>query len=375
MIKERNLIGLGAAFAIAVLAACGGGGGGSLTTPSTGQSQSVPAGYARAQFSISVPSGSGSSSIARRSPKYVAPGTQSITLTLLQTNGTPVNSTPLGPFNLVAGSTGCSAVNVTPLTCTFSINAPIGTDVYIANTFSSPNGVGPLGSGAVALSVVQNATNTASLVLSGPISTVLAFTNNSYNNDTLWNGVGEFDPYAYYYSSDSAARRPAINQPSASPSTGPTAIPSERLYFVASDNAGNIILNPTTYDQPITVTLFLNGGPANVALTDVPPSGLGTPEPVVSTDGGSVQVLSPADVVTLSLIPTVNSPLIYSCCGYYYIYANFPSVAASLASPPANFSAPALYFQAEVVPTPSPTPVQTPTPSPSPTGYIQVIGS
>jgi hypothetical protein len=296
---------------IAVLAACGGGGGGGATTPATTQQQ-VPTGDAPASFSITVPAGSGSSSVSRRSPKYVAPGTQSLTLTLLQTNGTPVTSTPLGPFNLVAGSAGCSAVNVTPLTCTFSIDAPIGTDVYIANTYSGTNAVGPLGSGAVALSVALNSSNSANLVLSGPVASVIAFSGNSQFNSTVWNGVGYYTSYAYCYNpyivcSESAARRPA-GLPSSSPSASPTAPASEQFYFNARDSAGNIILNPTTYNQPIIVTLnYIDGSAANVTLSDVPPTGFGTPEPVVSANGSSVQVLSPADLVTLSFVPTVPS--------------------------------------------------------------------
>jgi hypothetical protein len=357
MIKERYLIGLAV---IAVLAACGGGGGGS--TPSTGSS--VPSGYARALFSLTVPGGSSSSSVRRA--QYVAPGTQSIELTLIQADGVAVSSTPLGPFNLTAGSPGC-ATTVAGLTCSFSISAPIGTDVYLATTYSQINGQSQIGSGAVALSVAQNSANQANLVLSGPIQSIVAFTNNAANNDTLWNGIGQFDPHIYQYSSESAARHPQVVA-----SSGPTAIPSERLYFIASDVAGNVILNPTTYDQPIVLTLFLNGGPANVTLADVPPSGIGSAGST-ATNGGTVDVYSPSDVVTLSIIPTVNSPLVYSCCGYYYLYGNFPYVTATLASPPPNFGSLSYGFQVQVVPTPTPSP--SPSPSPSPTGFITVIGS
>jgi hypothetical protein len=83
-------------------------------------------------------------------------------------------------------------------------------------------------------------------------------------------------------------------------------------------------------------------------------------------------VYSPADVVTVSLIPTIPSVLFYN-----YEYATFAYLTASLASPPPGFSPPPYFaVTAEVVPTPSPTPsptpTPTPTPSPSPTGNLNV---
>jgi hypothetical protein len=273
-------------------------------------------------------------------------------------------------------------VNVTPLTCTFSINAPIGTDVYIANTFSGTNAVGPLGSGAVALSVALNSSNNANLVLSGPIQSISAFSNNTQFSDTLWNGIGGYDAYICNnpyssYCEESSSRRPE-GIPSSAPSSNPTPPTSERVYFIASDASGNVILNPTTYNQPIIVTLnYCCNATQNILLSDVPPSGFGSASST-SASGGTVDVYSPADVVTVSLIPTIASPLIYG-----YEYASFAYLTATLASPPPNFNPPPYFaVTAEVVPTPSPTPLPSsspspppPTPSPSPTGFITVIGS
>jgi len=364
MIKERSLIGLAV---VAVLAACGGGGGGgSSTTPSSPTQLEAPT-----QWSITIPNATGSSSSSRRA-QYVDPNTKSITLTLLQNNGVSVTSAPQGPYNLSAGQPGCVTVT-NGVTCTFSVNAPIGTDVFTATTYSQLNGVSPLGSGAVALSVVQNTTNTASLTLFGPIQSILAVSNNSANSDTLWNGNGAFYPITYtqaqafynqYYSSN--ARRGA--------QAGVTApITSERLYLIASDINGNTILNPTTYNQPITLTLnFLNfqgyGAPNNVTLSDTPPSGLGTASST-STSGGTVQVYSPADVVTLTLNPSVFSPILpfVYVGGGNYLAANFVEVSTSLASPPPNFVPQNFYLTAENEPTPTPTPSPTPSPTPTPT--------
>jgi hypothetical protein len=396
MIKVRNLIALGTVVFVGALAACGGGGGGGSSVPgaSTGTGTgttntggggiTLGANQAVAQFSITVPASSGSGSSSARRAQTIAAGTASITLQLLQNNGNAV-SPPVtqGPFNLTAGAPGCSGASVSPVTCTFQIAAPAGNDVYLATTFNSSGTA--LGSGAVALDVVLNTTNTANLTLTGPVQSVLVVSNNAAFSDSLWNGVGYFYPYTWtQYISDAVARRSAPQVlASSSPTPTPTAPSSERLYVIAEDASGDQILNPTTYNQPIVLTAaftntYYNGyytysGPANVLLTDTPPSGIGSG----TQSGSSVQVYSPGDVTTASLIPTINSP--EYCCGY--IYLNFAFITASLASPPPGFAPYTLNLTAEVVPTPAPTPTPVPTgspvptPSPSPTGFIQVNGS
>jgi hypothetical protein len=378
MIKERNVIALAGLTIIAVLAACGGGGGGgSSSVPGTGggSSQATPTpgnvtGQGTVRFSISIPARTGSST--QRRAQFVDPNTESITLTLLQTNGAAVSSAAQGPFNLTAGSPGCTTTGA--LVCTFSISAPVGNDVFLANTYSGTNATGPLGSGAVALSVVQNATNTANLTLTGPISNVVAVSNNGANLDTLWNGVAPFVPITATDLENEGqvgahARNGGQTQGGSrirdSLST-PAPVPSARLFLIAEDSTGNIILNPTTYNQPIILTLSLLGGPANVMLSDTPPSGLGcAAASSTSTDGRTVSVCSPADVVTISLIPTVPSPQIFDDFSGTWINANAATVTTSLASPlPAGFTPVTFGFVAEVVPTPLPTA----------TGQLQVIG-
>jgi hypothetical protein len=374
MIKDRKFIGLVGIAIIAVLAACGGGGGGGSSVPATGGGGAVPtaapttsvtaaAGQGLVRFSITVPAKTGTSS-TKRSAQFVDPNTQSIELTLLQNNGVAASGAAQGPFNLSSGSAGCTGTS--SLVCTFSISAPIGNDVFLANTFSGLNGVGALGSGAIALSVVQNSTNTASLTLTGPVQSILVVSNNAANSDTLWNGVEPFlaiTAAQWNAQTFSKARSHAQRVKPLLIST-PAPILSERLFLIAQDTTGSVILNPTTYNQPITLTLALNGGPANATLTDTPPAGLGCAAGLsTSADGGTVQVCSPADVVTLSLIQNAFSPQQFiDCCDSFWL--NFPSITASLPSPPSGF-APVLFpFTVEVVPTPIPTA----------TGSFQVIG-
>jgi hypothetical protein len=377
MIKDRNFIFLAGLATIAVLAACGGGGSSSL--PASGGAGGVgapagpPAGQAAVRFSISVP-GVGTASNSRRA-QFVDPSTQSLTMTLLQNNGVAANGTAQGPFNLTPGSAGCTGIN--PLVCTFSLNAPIGNDVFLANTFSGPNATGPLGSGAVTLSVVQNATNSANLTLTGPVTTVNLGSTNSATFDTLWDGNGPFVPVPASVllaaESDSKARAGAQTNTRAH-ATGsrhplvlstlvPMPVASERIFINALDAAGELIINPTQFNQPVQLTLSLNGGTQNVTLADTPPAGLSCPGSGTSTtaNGGFVLVCSPSDVVTLTLIPTIASQSLFFenqflCCGDFDF--NFPSLTATLPSAPATVLT-TFPFTVEVNPAASPTPTGT----------------
>ena len=370
--KERSILALAA---LAILAACGGGGGGGSSVgagsnavptvpPATSAptAANLPAGMGRAQFSITVP-GKGSAATARQ-PKAVAAGTQSIVMTLLQNNGAAASGTPQA-FALTSGTPGCSTVGGN-LTCTFGVDAPVGTDIFLATTYSSTNQAAgtQLGSGAVQLTVVQNATNTANLTLTGPIQSVVV----AANNTNLWNGVGNFFTAAFFTQTlTSAQRQPKVLAsptpfPSSSPTTAPTAVPSARLFVIGQDASQNIILNPAPYNQPVTLTLSLgtvpcpNGspgpaspGPANVTLS-VTPALSGFSAQSTSVDGGTVQVNSPADLVTLAMIPGVPSPMF--CFGLGF--ANFPVVTASLNPPPAGFTPASFPFTVQANPMPGP---------------------
>ncbi len=382
--RDRKLIALACFAAVAVLAACGGGGGGSSTptiggigtTPTTAPTvAAVPtptlaAGQALAHFTITLPSTTTSST--KRRAQYVDPSTASLTLTLLTNNGVATNSTPQGPFNTQAGQPGCVTTSGTT-TCTFAIAAPIGTDVFLANTYSALNAVGPLGQGAVSFSVAANSTNSANLTLTGPIASITLVSNNGANSDTLWNGNGDFEPFTYaeyqaYYNSDGKARAHA--QTIATPTPAPTAIPSERAFLIAEDAQGNTIFSPTTYNQPVTLTLHLNGGTANALLSVTPPAGFGCSAASTSTDGGTVLACTPFDLVTLSLIPGINSYYqVYDYNSYNYDYFNFPYVTASLSSAPSTVLA-NLPFTIEANPVPS----STPSPVATASGSLTVIG-
>ena len=353
MSNARNFIGLAV---IAVLAACGGGGGGGSSTPSTSVAPKVApttaptttAGQSTARFSITVPQKTSTAS-TRRGVQYIDPNTQSISVSVLSVNGVAVAGPNAGPITLAYGAPGCTPAGPPPpLACSFSFPAPVGNDVFLTTSYSDPLGTVQLGSGAVLLSILPNSINQANLTLTGPIQSIALASNNSTNFDTLWNGNGVNYPLSY---SQYQGYQSSYNAPQVGP-TPPGGILSERVFVVASDVNGNQIINPTTYNQPIMLTLLQNGGPANALLTDTPPAGFGSAS-TANANGQSVAVQSPSDVITLAIIPATIPALFsppVSNYSYWSTYANFPSLTASLGAPPGGFVQVQFPFTIEAVP-------------------------
>ena len=325
---ERNFIAL---LIVAALAACGSGGGGSLPSaiapgnPGTGGSApgggSTPGGggttgssSATQQVTLSITIPKKATTSLGRSPLYIPSNTGSMIMTLLSVNGTAAPSpTPQGPFNLTpgAGNPNCTT-GANGTTCTFKIAAPVGSDIFVANTFASSNASGQsLGSGSILLSVQQNATNTANLSLTGPVATVqvvsavTSLTNGNQpviNNDSVTRApTTSAKRRAAASAATSGTRRPAGS--SATPPPIPN-VTTSRIFVIALDAQGNQIINPTTFDIPIMLQLGLGGLPANSATLAVTYAGLpGEPAAPSSTsiDGGKITVDAPSDVVTFGV--------------------------------------------------------------------------
>jgi len=94
---------------------------------------------------------------------------------------------------------------------------------------------------------------------------------------------------------------------------------SMRVFVIALDSANNVVLNPSTYDQPIQVELIYTdccgdpdvSDPPNLTLTaaynaSVDPGGCGG-NPSTSTGFTSVNVCSPSDVVTATFKTAVTN--------------------------------------------------------------------
>jgi uncharacterized repeat protein (TIGR01451 family) len=215
---------------------------------------------------------------------------------LLKSNGTNVTGAVQGPFNLVLGP-NCVASGPN-LVCTFQIDAPVGPDIFVANTYSQLNAVSALGSGSIALTIQANAVNNANLSLTGPVASVQLFCDQcvgTYPQPTLYNATGGGPLLSSVARAPAAARRTIASG----------SITSSRLYVIAFDANANEIINPTTFDIPLTLTLSLNGMPPGVVSLGVTYQ-FPNPNPTASTtaDGGTIAVTSPGDVITLSLTNT-----------------------------------------------------------------------
>ena len=174
-----NRRGLAVSLCVA-LAACGGGGGGSVPAPSA-VATSAPGGsgspasnaVAAATLSVSFQQYTPltTSGLSRR-PAFVSPATQSMTLTVVSVNGSPVSNGATVTFNVGAGAQNCAnAAGIT--TCTVSLNVPVGNVVLSAKSFSGTNGGGStLGSALVPEAIAQNATNRIALALGGNIASI-----------------------------------------------------------------------------------------------------------------------------------------------------------------------------------------------------------
>ena len=298
----RLLLGLAI---VALAAACGGGGGGGSGAPSSiglttsptnapganapATNSPLPAGYARASVSITVPKGTGSASNSRRA-QNVGTGTNSITFTLLQQSAGLASPSPQ-TFGLTATSPGCSTNTAGNLVCTLSVSAPVGNDIFLAQTYTGTNGSGSLtGSGAVSLSVAQNSTNTASLSLSGQVATVY---------------LAAGAPYPYlgsYGLPASVARR------NAAAAATPPPVSSLQIFVIALDSQNNIILNPSVFTSPVYIQLLYGDQNTPDVLLTVVPGFEGGPTQTASLGYGSVAVNSPTDTITASIIPNVANP-------------------------------------------------------------------
>jgi hypothetical protein len=371
---RRRLVALGI---VATLAACGGGGG-STSAPSTA-AISGGSGYAPASFKITIPSAT-SSSLAR-SPKNVPAGTQSIKFTLLKTDATGITTPSVGPvYPLLSSSPGCATVGGGGVSCTIQLSAPVGTNIYLAEVFSTPDGSGThIGSGAVVLTVAANTSNTATLTLAGPIATAYIATSDV--------------PLSSFYNNGPTL---ALSPISGATYNSQTISTSARIFVVALDAQGNEIITPDTFNAPVVLTLNylqtgyqrLNSigrspqsGPndpttyAQLSTTYAYPSG-GVTSASTSSGQPSISVFSPADQTVITPISTstgaivsVTATVASAAQPLDLVYTILPGSCPSgdTGTPPLNCNGPTPTPTPSASPTPTPSPTPSPTPMPTPT--------
>ncbi len=146
--------------ALALLAGCGGGGAASGGLGSTIPKQTNGATSA-VRFAITVPP---KTTATGRSPAYVSPATQSMTIAVLQ-GATNVLSQTVG---LTPSSPGCTS-SLASTVCTISLSLAAGSYTASITTYDGPNGTGNALSTAqsVAFTVTANQSNLVPLTLSG----------------------------------------------------------------------------------------------------------------------------------------------------------------------------------------------------------------
>lgn len=143
-----------------LLTGCGGGGGSSTSggiVPGGNSSNATgPSGGGNVAFKLTIPSGSGSSSVRRT--RTISSATQSITVV--------VNGGKPQIFNV---SSNCSG---TPLTCTLSVGAPYGLDNFLIETWNGLNGTGVALNAATLTMNVKTSGNPSPTVVAGTLATV-----------------------------------------------------------------------------------------------------------------------------------------------------------------------------------------------------------
>lgn len=163
MDRMRALAGA-ALVGMAAAAGCAGGGGSTSPLPK------ASAGPTSAKFSISVPLNQSSSV---RKPNFDAPsGTQSVSISLTSVNGTKQSGSTPAVANLSASTAGCTTGSST-LTCTVTVSAVPGTDLYTVTSYPQPNAQGTaIASGTASVTAVEGQTATAPVTLTGTIASI-----------------------------------------------------------------------------------------------------------------------------------------------------------------------------------------------------------
>jgi streptogramin lyase len=294
---------------IALLAAgCSGGGGSSPATPATTQQQPNK-GTASVTFTMKW---NDTTQSVRRSPRYVPATARSVSVTV--NGGTP------------------QYLNA-PAT-TIVIDAPVGTDTFVFQTYDDQNGQGNvLSRASVTKAIVLGAANTVAAVLNGVVSSVTISLSNPAPNAGVPATVNV-----------NVTARDADGNTIVGP--GDYSVPIH-LAVNDSTNSGTLSLSTTTIpNSSTTTTLTYNGGTLNSGLPGGPTAtvvanGTGissvstafTPTPTfyqfsipvaanrpqwiaagsdgnmwfTENPGGKVARITPAGVVTEFTVPTANA--------------------------------------------------------------------
>ena len=278
---KRALLACASLAALAAAVACGGGGGGGQSNLPGGTGGPGGTAFANAMFSITVPSASGASSTQRHAA-FVSPNAQSIGVVV--SSGTAASGQ--GTIaNLTASSPNCTPATATAgITCTISLNSPVGNDTFTVTLYAGLNGAGAvLASSTVSATIAATGTTTVPVALGGVISSIDV--NIPAGNKTVPGGF-------------------------------PTTMP---VVVTAKDPSGATIVGSAPYASPIT-------------LTNADTSGITT----LST----TTVTSPATAVTLAYAPTDTNTGVLAIAG---LPVGATTIGATAAGVPATAISPATF--------------------------------
>lgn len=200
------------------LSGCGGGGGGSAI-PSGATIPGKTA--ASAVFQITVPA---------KTPQYVSPNTQSVSITLVSVNGAPYTGSAV-IANISATAPGCSSSGGT-ISCSIPVPAQPGSDVYSVSMFAGTNATGAtLSAGQTTATITAGVLNTIPVTMNGTIDSI------------------------------------TVSLGTASPVQGTAA--DFPVTITAKDASGATIVGPGNYNNPITLSNSDTSGATSLSTTSV----------------------------------------------------------------------------------------------------------
>jgi virginiamycin B lyase len=243
---------MGAVFIAVLAAGCSGGGGAKSVTPLTASQPNK--GTASVTFTMNW--GTGASAV-RRNPRYVPATARSVSVTVVTPNGNGA------PQYLNAPAS------------TLVIDAPVGTDTFVFQTYDDQNGQGNvLSRASVTQTIVLGAANSVSAVLNGVVVSVTISLSNPSPNAGVPATVNV-----------NVAARDADGNTIVGP--GDYSVPI-RLAINDSTNSGTLSLSTNTLPNPATTaTLTYNGGTLNSGLP-------GGPTASVAASGTGISTVSTA---------------------------------------------------------------------------------
>jgi len=153
---KRLIFAASVALSLALVGCGGSAGAGNAALPGAGSTLPM----VDARLVITIPQRTATSA-GSRTPAYVSPSTQSLTVQI--DGGTPTAQ------NLTPGSPNCSVGGpLSALTCTLPIAAPAGSHMFTFTTYDGLGGTGNvLSTNAVTQSIVANQTNSINVTLAG----------------------------------------------------------------------------------------------------------------------------------------------------------------------------------------------------------------